>query len=266
MTELARTPSKSSPAKNRDSVSHTLFMAVAISLICSVLVSTTVILLKPLQKENQLYHSGHKNILQLLQSLPQTEDSSELAAQLRMKLVDLENGDYISTIEVTDFDSTSAAKDAELGVDIPQQLDVAGIGRRSRYAVVHLVEDNSGIRYIILPIYGQGMWSSIHGYLALQADANTIAGLIFYEHGETPGIGDRIQDTAWLQQWQGKQIYMDGKVQISIVKRRQAGLEAFQVDAISGATLTGDGVGNMMQYWLGTHGFETYLERIRSVK
>ena len=69
---------------------------------------------------------------------------------------------------------------------------MAKILRRSDHALVYLVNDEAGdLDKVILPIHGYGLWSTLYGFVALESDANTIAGLGFYEHGETPGLGGR---------------------------------------------------------------------------
>jgi Na+-transporting NADH:ubiquinone oxidoreductase subunit C len=258
--------SNESPAKNKDSVSHTLFMAFIVSLVCSVLVSTTVIVLRPIQRQARLTYTSHQYIIQLLNTLPGIQDADEAMGKLNMKLLDLENGEYVTGMDPADFDAEMATKDPETSIEIPFELDLAGIERRARYAIVYLLQGAGDTQYIILPVYGVGMWSLINAYIALEADANTIAGLVFYDHGETPGIGDRIEDPDWLRQWQGKQLYQDGQLHFEVVRRIQSGAEQFQVNAISGATLTSVGVSNMVQYWLGPHGFKTYLDNIRNTE
>ena len=105
----------------------------------------------------------------------------------------------------------------------------------------------------------------MYGYLALEPDANTVVGLRFYEHGETPGLGGEIDDERWLRNWTGKRIYgASGEPLIGVVKG--AGRSVHEVDGITGATLTGEGVTNLLRYWLGRHGFEPYLSRLRAVR
>lgn len=119
---------------------------------------------------------------------------------------------------------------------------------------VFVREDERGIDVIVLPMYGPGMWSTIHGVLGLGADLRTITGVRFYEHGETPGIGDRIQDVAWTDQWVGKQIALGGN--------DQAGLE--QIDSITGATVTVSAIEKFVAYWLSDDGYGRFLSSLQS--
>ena len=98
--------------------------------------------------------------------------------------------------------------------------------------------------------------------LALEADLRTIAALTILEQGETPGLGSRIEDPAWQALWPGKQI-TDESGQIAIAVVRGPGTGPYEVDGITGATQTATGVGNMLRYWLGDHGFGPFLDRLR---
>jgi Na+-transporting NADH:ubiquinone oxidoreductase subunit C len=106
------------------------------------------------------------------------------------------------------------------------------------------------------------------GYLALAADGQTVTGLRFYSHAETPGLGDKIDDPEWLELWVGKQLYdEDGAAGIEVIKGPvPAGSPAidYQIDGMSGATLTGRGVSNLVRYWVGPHGFGPYLDITRT--
>jgi Na+-transporting NADH:ubiquinone oxidoreductase subunit C len=92
------------------------------------------------------------------------------------------------------------------------------------------------------PISGKGLWSMLHGYLSLEDDLETIAGISFYKHGETPGLGAEIEKDWFQSQFVGKKLYKDGiATQFRVVKSGTPLTES-SVDGISGATLTGNGV------------------------
>ena len=251
----------------RDSVANTILVAFIISLVCSVMVSTSVVLLRPRQLENQLIHSGLRNVVQLISAIEKNKNMDEVIEQIETRMVDLESGEYVSDMDPAQFNPRTAVNDPGLSIAIPPELDIAGVERRAKFARVSLVLENDQIKYIVLPVYGSGMWSTIYGYIALEADANMIAGLNIYEHAETPGIGDKVQDPAWLEKWRGKRVYReDGKAAIEIVKGKVVARTSYQVDALTGATMTGEGVTNMLHYWFGSHGFKPYLEKIRNRK
>jgi Na+-transporting NADH:ubiquinone oxidoreductase subunit C len=182
-------------------------------------------------------------------------------------VIDIESGDYVSGIDATTFDQRAAAKDPATSIPLETSADIANIVRQSKYALVYLVnDDRGGLDKIILPIHGYGLWSTLYGFIALESDGNTVAGLGFYEHGETPGLGGEVDNPRWKNLWKGKQVYRQGSVAISVKKGTvdpQAADADWEVDGLSGATLTSRGVSNLVQYWLGDRGFESYLQNLR---
>jgi Na+-transporting NADH:ubiquinone oxidoreductase subunit C len=106
----------------------------------------------------------------------------------------------------------------------------------------------------------------LYGYLGLFDDMNTVAGLTFYEHTETPGLGALIDDPEWKNQWRGKAVW-DGPVLMLGVgagRIEPGSPEAkYQVDGLTGATWTAQGVTNLLHYWLGEGGYGPYLEKLK---
>ena len=161
-------------------------------------------------------------------------------------------------IDPLTFDQRKAAVDPDLSVAIPDSRDIAQLTRRARFAPVYILTDGDDIERVVLPIHGQGMWSRIYGYICLATDLNTVVAIRFYEHGETPGVGDRIQDPKWYAQWSGKRLYDDaGAFALQVTGGDTA--SPYQVDSISGATITAQGVGKFVNYWLGEDGFGAFL-------
>ncbi len=119
----------------------------------------------------------------------------------------------------------------------------------------------------MLPVYGQGYLSTIRGYLALAGDTNTVRGIRFFEHEETPGLGSEIESEAWRSAWRGKRLRDEqGEIRIRVVREAQSGAlpAEHRIQGISGATRTSDGVSNLVRFWVGPDGFGPYLERIRA--
>lgn len=258
-------PQTENGRRSRDSVGNTLIVAAGLSIVCSVLVSSTAVLLQPQQLRNREINR-QTIILQVAGLYQPGADIDELYARIEARMVDLARGEYIDLIDPRDFDALKAARDPELGIVIPEEIDIANIRRRAIYSPVYLVKDDDVIEQIILPVYGSGLWSTMYGYLALASDGSTIRGLSFYEHAETPGLGDQVDDAAWRAQWRGKQIYgNDDNPRIEVIRGnvRDGDNALHQVDGLSGATLTGRGVTNLVQYWTGVHGFGPYLQRFR---
>lgn len=249
---------------SRDSVSNTFTVAIAVSLVCSILVSAAAVLLRPLQERNETRY--RQKIVLDVAGLYQSEvDIEDRFSLIDMRLIDLESGDYVDHIDARQFDAKAASSDASLSIPIPDEFDVAGLKRRAIYAPVYLVRNDESLEQIILPIYGSGLWSTMYGFLALEADGKTVRGLQFYDHAETPGLGDQIEKADWIAQWHGKQLFDErGDIRIEVVRgQTRGGSEAvYQVDGLSGATLTGRGVTNLLHYWVGPHGFGPYLQRL----
>ena len=125
--------------------------------------------------------------------------------------------------------------------------------------------DPEKVDYVVLPVFGFGLWNNIWGFLALQSDCNTIQGIVFQHTGETPGLGARIDQQEIQVRYKGKSIY-DKDVLVSVTMMKGEGNDysndPHKVDGMSGATLTAKGVNNMLVEYLGL--YESYLKRIKS--
>lgn len=251
---------------DRDSISNTLIVAVGLSLVCSIIVSSAAIVLKPVQERNEEAFR-QQIILDVAGLMEPGGDISELFGSIEPRMVDLESGEYTDAVDPASFDAVMAAGDPTLGIPIPDDYDIAGIGRRAKYAPIYLVKDGPSIDQIILPVYGKGLWSTMLGYLSVAPDGNTIRGLRFYAHAETPGLGDQIDKEPWRAQWVGKLVYGDGdEPSIRVIRGpvpSGAPNPEHLIDGLSGATLTGNGVTGLVQYWTGPHGFGPYLKNFR---
>lgn len=254
------------PARSKDSVANTLTVAILLSLVCSVLVASTAIILKPVQERNEeLYRQ--QIILDVAGLYEPGGDIDALFESIDTRMIDLVSGRYTDEVSSEDFDAIAAAKDPELGIAISAESDIANIRQRARYSPVYLVQKDNAIDQIILPVYGSGLWSTMYGFLSLAPDGSTVLGLRFYEHAETPGLGDQIDKPDWREKWVGKQVFADGdQPRIEVVRgfvTEGAEDAVYQIDGISGATLTGRGVTNLVRYWTGPEGFGPYLAEIR---
>jgi Na+-transporting NADH:ubiquinone oxidoreductase subunit C len=254
------------PGSKTDTVVGTLLVALVVSLVCSSLVASAAVVLKPRQVANAVLDM-RRNILEVAGLMDPDRDVDELFDGIEPRVVDLEAGAYVEDIDPEAFDPAEAAKDPERSVEVPTEIDVARVGRRARHALVYLVRQDGEVTKIILPVSGYGLWSTMYGFLALEADGNTVADITFYAHGETPGLGDFIAKPAWRELWRGKRAFDEsGEPKLRVVKGRVSPddlLGDHHVDGVSGATLTGNGVTKMMQYWLGDHGYGPYLRSIQ---
>ena len=256
---------------NKDSPINAIIVVLLTALICSSLVSAAVVMLRPIQLNNQLLEQS-RNIMQLTGLLVpgevlDDEQTLSLYKSLDTRTVDIDEGRFEETIDPYTFNQRKAVADPEMGTGIPSEMDQASLGRRSRFAPVYMVYKDQDLDRVILPVRGAGMWSMLYGFIALESDLNTIAGMTFYEQNETPGLGDQITHSHWLDLWQGKLIYDDrGEPWFSVSQGAvQPGTETakYQVDAMTGATVTGDAVTGMVRYWFGPHGYKTFLDYLR---
>lgn len=256
---------KPETGRSRESMANILIVAIGVSLVCSVFVSSAAVLLKPLQEQNRLEYR-HRIVLEVAGLYePGIDIGQRFDEEIEARLVDLETGEYVETIPPREFDHVDAASEPDTGVEIPEEADIAGIRRRAIYAPVYLIRDGDELEQVILPVYGKGLWSTMYGYLSLEPDGVTIHGLRFYEHAETPGLGDQIEAEVWLDKWSGKQLFDEtGKpaVEVVIGQAQPGERYMYRVDGLSGATLTARGVTNLLRYWTGPHAFGPYLERI----
>ena len=125
--------------------------------------------------------------------------------------------------------------------------------------------DPSKIDFVVLPVFGYGLWNDIYGFVALKSDMNTVQGVSFSHVGETPGLGARITESEIQARFKGKTIF-DGEVITSIIMMKGEGMDysndAHKVDGMSGATLTGKGVNNMLSDYFKS--YENYLKSKRN--
>jgi Na+-transporting NADH:ubiquinone oxidoreductase subunit C len=127
--------------------------------------------------------------------------------------------------------------------------------------VVKKSETDATPRMYIFPIRGKGLWSTLRGFFAIDTDIKTVRGITYYEHAETPGLGGEVDNPEWKRKWPGKIAFDDaGKVIIRVTKNVSTNSD---IDALSGSTITSNGVTNMLRFWLGPDGFGPYLSRIQ---
>jgi len=257
---------------NNDSPQKALLVVFLVALVCSVLVSVASITLKPIQQRNQLVERS-KNVVALTGL---TEDGIELADdaildavnQLDIRVLNIDSGEFVIEINAADFDSRAAVNDPERSIAIPAALDTAKLSRRSSYEIVYLVWDDDKLDRIILPIVGQGMWSTIRGYIALENDLNTIAAVSFYEQTETAGLGDQIERPDWQKQWQGRKLFdSQGQFRFRVgpgTIAPDSPAARHQVNSLSGATVTSDAVTRIITYWFGPHAYKPFLDKLIS--
>ena len=246
----------------------TFSVAFGVCLVCALLVSTAAVSLRPRQDANRAL-DRKQNILLAAGLQAEGKRIDEIYAQrILPRVVELATGEHMEGIDPEKYDPRRMARDPEASQSVPPEDDLASIRRRANYAVVYLVEDEGRVAKLILPVHGLGLWSTLYGFLTLDyGDLTTIRNLVFYEHGETPGLGGEVDNPDWRAQWDGKQVYDEyGAVRLEVIKGQvnpQRPEARHQVDGLSGATLTSQGVDRMLKYWLGQHGFGPYLAKLK---
>lgn len=261
----------------RDSMANTILVALVLCLVCSSLVSIAAVKLKPMQEINKAL-DVQKNILDAtglamgqlgIASNKLTKPQVEtLFKRIETKLVNIETGEYVdaSEEEIQSFDPRKAARDEDESTAIGDTEYPIGIARREQVAKVYLVKSSEGeLEQIVLPVYGNGLWSTLYGFLALDKDLVTVKGITFYEHGETPGLGGEVDNPSWKSQWEGLKVYGDADQPELGVSKGPAPLNnPYLVDGLSGATITSRGVTNLVRYWVSEDGFKPYLEKLEA--
>ena len=249
-----------------DSISKTFGVALALCIVCAVVVSSAAVILRPTQEINKLIDLK-TNILASAGLLQEGVSIETQFEQITPRVVDLSTGRFTDAIDAATYDQRKASKDPALSMALDPKQDPAKIKRRVNYATVYMVEGEQGIEKIILPIKGYGLWSTLYGFIALESDLETVAGIGFYEHTETPGLGGEVDNLKWKSSWIGKQAYNQGELAITVLKGKadmsRAGSES-QIDGLAGATLTTRGVDNLVRYWLGDQGFRPLINSLKT--
>lgn len=255
-------------SKVKETPVRTLLVALVLCLVCSVMVSAAALILRPLQLENA--QVDRQRAVLAVAGLWEPDMSTDevravFAERVSARLVDLRTGQYSEDFDPLSFEQTRAARDPELSRALTEEEDIASIRRREHYAVVYRIEQNGELQRLVLPVRGYGLWSTLHGFLALEPDLDTVAGIGFYQHAETPGLGGEVDNPNWQAKWIGKKVYANGQPVLRIIKGNvdaDSPDAEHQVDAIAGATLTGKGVTNLVRFWLGEEGFGPFLRKL----
>lgn len=247
------------------------YSVLILAFVCSALVAAAAVGLRPQQEANRAMDQK-KNILYAAGLYEEGQTIEQMFAPIETRVVELATGKFVpeSRIQPQSYEQQKAAMADDTGRKLTAEEDIAKLRRLEKYSLVYLVKDGDKINQIILPVRGKGLWSTMYAYVAIDSDLTTIRGVSFYQHGETPGLGGEVENRSWLQGWQGKEVYNDnGQVDLEFVKGAMAEdkeARLHQIDGLSGATLTTNGVENLMEFWFGEHGFKPFLARLKEEK
>lgn len=242
-----------------------LGVATLVCVACSIVVSSAAVGLRPLQQANKL-RDKQRYILQTagLYEDGSQDDLTMLFENIEGRVVDLETGQFVDGMSPKDLDTKGAENPLTA---IPAESDIAGLGQKPALRAVYLVRDANQLERLILPVEGKGLWSTMHGFVALGPDLTTIKTFCVYDHAETPGLGGEVSSPEWLTLWDDKTALNEqGQPIIEVLKGTvdpSSPNADHQVDGISGATLTARGVTNLFHFWLGEQGYGPLLANLR---
>ncbi|HCE2580188.1 TPA: Na(+)-translocating NADH-quinone reductase subunit C [Vibrio parahaemolyticus] len=255
-------------ASNNDSIKKTLGVVIGLSLVCSIIVSTAAVGLRDKQKANAVLDKQSK-IVEVAGIEANGKKVPELYAEyIEPRLVDFATGEFVEEAadgsKAANYDQRKAAKDNATSIKLTAEQDKAKIIRRANTGIVYLVKNGDDVSKVIIPVHGNGLWSMMYAFVAVETDGNTVSGITYYEQGETPGLGGEVENPSWRAQWVGKKLFDENhKPAIKVVKGDAPAGSEHGVDGLSGATLTGNGVQGTFDFWLGDMGFGPFLAKVR---
>jgi len=252
----------------KESKRRTFAVATALCVVCAVIVSLSDVALKGLQQQNKAL-DRQVNILRAAGCVPYDKKITVEEANARFENVQIVVVDLATGQVIRDVDPETTLKDKKNAVALDKEEDVAGIKTVPQRAVVYLFNNASGaFQNVVLPIQGTGLWSTMRGFISLDQTLENVGNIVFYEHGETPGLGGEISNPNWMKKWRHKKAFdASGAPIIRVVKgavNPESAEAESQIDGISGATLTGDGVTRTVQFWLGDKGYGRFLKNLRN--
>ena len=154
-----------------------------------------------------------------------------------------------TTVEQIAIDQDGKLVEIKEGEKVVLRKEIKKADKAAIKYPLYVLKKAGAVEGYAFPIQGAGLWSICHGFLALEADAKTIKGIIYYEHAETPGLGGEIADNqSWVDQFKGKSI-LNEKGELAPPQSTKVAEEFDSPNkywAISGATFTLDGVNAML--------------------
>jgi Na+-transporting NADH:ubiquinone oxidoreductase subunit C len=258
-------------SNKNESFGRTVFVVVALCFVCALIVSSAAVFLKPMQEQNMKLDK-QKNILKAagydanpsdgkknVKDMTSDEVFDTFAKVIDVKIVNLATGEYNTDLDPDVYDESKAMFD--VAASFMAKPNDAAVQRVANNMSVYLAKNEQGsVDALILSLRGKGLWDQMYAFIALENDLNTIQSLIYYKQKETAGLGAEVQNVNWQKLWTGKKVYdASGNVAIEVTKLTDVARSDYGVDALSGATLTGNGVTGTMKFWFGEQGYKPYL-------
>lgn len=224
---------------NTNSNSYTIIYSIIIVVLVAFLLAFVFQALKPMQDANVALDKKK----QILNSLNIRDLNNEDAAAKYQEVVLAD--------EIIDEQGNVLEKGEQGGENNGFKLNSADFKNGKLALFVCKVDGQT--KYVI-PVYGMGLWGAINGYVAINADKSTVFGTYFDHDSETAGLGAEIKDNrAWQNQFQGKKLFAQDPHKIALAVSKKVEDPSTQVDGITGATLTSNGVTEMLQTCLGAY-------------
>jgi Na+-transporting NADH:ubiquinone oxidoreductase subunit C len=231
---------------NKNSNSYIFIYASVMVVLVAVILTSANLALKPLQKKN-IENEKMINLLSAIGVQSDAKTAADLYNKFLVKEVIIDKeGNELSVYSKGKFEVGDSR-----AFDINLKSALNDIKKDGKVAMPLYVMENEGETFYIIPVYGKGLWGPIYGNIALESDKNTVAAVNFGHDGETPGLGAEIVNKPFTDKFRNKKIFKDGNfVSVTVVKggvANQTKVAAENgVDAISGSTLTCNGVSAML--------------------
>lgn len=242
---------------------YIITFSIILTVVLGLLLSGTSQVLGPIQKkaedlDNKKQILGAVMAPEELKALKPEEVLTYYESRIASKVVDIEGNEV-------EQDSEGNAIVAET-VNVGKNYKKAPADRLYPIFIYHEEGNEESVESYILPVYGAGLWDEIWGYVALQTDLNTIEGVTFSHKGETPGLGARITENGVQARYQGKKVFDENGDLQAVIMQKGEGKdydgEEHKVDGLSGATITANGVNDMLKNYIGH--YQPYLEKRKS--
>jgi Na+-transporting NADH:ubiquinone oxidoreductase subunit C len=235
---------------NKNSNSYQILYAAVMVLLVGSVLALIYMALKPKQDEN-IANDTRKQILSALHIA--APDESQVKETYEKYIIQ----DLLVDAQGNIVDSTE-----NVAFDVQMKSNVKLPDAERKLPVMKCKMDDGSTKYV-LPVYGAGLWGPIWGYIAVNDDGNTIYGANFSHEGETPGLGARITEQSFQDEFKDKHLFLDGEFKsVAVLKKGQKATNgAEQIDALTGATITSRGVSDMMADCLAP--YETFLKKLQ---
>jgi Na+-transporting NADH:ubiquinone oxidoreductase subunit C len=236
---------------HKDSNKATFLFSSGMVVVIAIMLSVAAISLGPYQARNMRIEKM-ENILSTVAIKSSPKDAEVLFAKNITQQVVLNSKGEIVTGEIQAFN-----------IDLKKELDKAKTGNADKELFPMFVCNKEGKSFYIIPVRGKGLWGPIWGYIALEQDMNTVYGVSFGHKGETPGLGAEIETEKFQKQFIGKKILDENGnfVSVQVIKGGAAPNNIHGVDAVSGATITSNGVTEMFKRTLSN--YIPYFKKMR---